>query len=307
MNNPYIPYPATIEDIREEVGGARPIKTFKVVFNEDDIKENFQYRSGQCAMLSLLGVGESMISITSTPTRKGYLEFSVMKLGKVTTALHDLEVGDEIGVRGPYGNSFPIEEWKGKNLIFIGGGIGQAPLRSVYSNVLDRRDEYGDISIIYGARSSSDLAFIHELEELEKRDDVDLRLCLDWKFGPEGKILKEAEQGWKVINTEKPECTLDEDSLCTRFTCFVPELVLVTEPSPENSIALTCGPPIMIKFVIENLLKLGFSADQIYTTLEMRMKCGIGKCGRCNIGNLYVCKDGPVFTYQQLMNVEGER
>ena len=307
MNNPYMPYPATIEDIREEVGGARPIKTFKVVFNEDELKDNFQYRSGQCAMLSLLGVGESMISITSPPTRKGYLEFSVMKLGKVTTALHDMEAGDEIGVRGPYGNSFPIEEWKGKNLIFIGGGIGQAPLRSVYSNVLDRRDEYGDISIIYGARTSSDLAFIHELEELEKRDDVDLRLCLDWKFGPEGKILEEAEQGWKVINTERPECTLDEDSLCTRFTCFVPELVLVTEPSPENSIALTCGPPIMIKFVIENLLKLGFSAEQIYTTLEMRMKCGIGKCGRCNIGNLYVCKDGPVFTYQQLMSVEGER
>ena len=248
-----------------------------------------------------------MISITSSPTRKGYLEFSVMKLGKVTTALHDLEVGDTIGVRGPYGNSFPIEDWKGKNVIFIGGGIGQAPLRSVYTNVLDRRDEFGEISIIYGARTSCDLAFISELEELEKREDVDLRLCLDWKFGPAGKILEEAEEGWKVINTEQPECTLDEDSLCTRFTCFVPELVLVTEPNPENSIALTCGPPIMIKFVIQNLLKLGFNADQIYTTLEMRMKCGIGKCGRCNIGNLYVCKDGPVFTHRQLMKVEGER
>jgi len=216
-------------------------------------------------------------------------------------------VGDTIGVRGPYGNSFPIEEWKGKNLMFIGGGIGQAPLRSVYTNAIDNRDQYGDILIIYGARTSQDLTFLNELEELEKRDDVDLRLCLDWKFGAEGKILEESEPGWKVINTERPECTLDEDSLCTRFTCFVPELVFVTSPDPENSIALTCGPPIMIKFVVENLLKLGFTPDQIYTTLEMRMKCGIGKCGRCNIGNLYVCKDGPVFTHEQLMNIEGER
>lgn len=307
MTDHYMPHLATIDSIREEVGGLRPIKTFRVAFNDDQIKQEFQFRSGQCAMLSILGVGESMISITSSPTWKGYLEFAVMKLGKVTNALHDLEEGDVIGVRGPYGNSFPLEEWKGKNLIFIGGGIGQAPLRSVYSNVLDNRNEYGNITIIYGARSSSDLAFIGELEKLEERDDVDLRLCLDWKFGPGGKILEEAEPGWKVINVDEPECTLDEDSLCTRFTCFVPELVLVSTPDPENTIAITCGPPIMIRFVIENLTKLGFTPDQIYTTLEMRMKCGIGICGRCNIGSHYVCKDGPVFSHEELMNIQGER
>jgi NAD(P)H-flavin reductase len=307
MSNTYLPHTATIEEIRNEVGGARAIKTFKVVFDDEEMKNNFDYLSGQCAMLSLLGIGESMISITSSPTRKGFLEFAVMKQGKVTSALHDMEVGDSIGIRGPYGNHFPLEDWKGKDLIFIGGGIGQAPLRSVYTNALDNRDDYGDISIIYGARTSSDLAFMCELEELEKRDDVDLRLCLDWKFGAEGKILEEAEEGWKVINVEKPECTLDEDSLCTRFTCFVPELVLVTAPSPDNAIALTCGPPIMIKFVVDNLTQLGFTPDQIVTTMEMRMKCGIGKCGRCNIGNLYVCKDGPVFTHEELLTVKGER
>lgn len=308
MKNPYVPNVATIKSIRQEVCGPRPIKTFHVEFDDPALRESFIFNSGQTAMVSVLGTGESMLAISSPSTRKGYLDFSVMKSGgKNTTALHDLEVGDQVGVRGPYGNWFPLDEWRGKNLIFIGGGIGQAPLRSVYTNVLDRRTEFGDILIIYGARTSADLAFVEELEDLEKRDDVELRLCLDWKFGDGGKLLQEAEPGWTVINVDKPECTQEKDSMCTRFTCFVPELLLVTSPSPDNSIALTCGPPIMIKFVIDNLVKLGFQPDQIYTTLEMRMKCGIGKCGRCNIGNLYVCKDGPVFSYEQLQSIQGER
>jgi len=308
MNNPYVPNVATIKSINQEVCGPRPIKTFRVEFDDLALRKSFSFISGQTAMVSVLGTGESMFAISSPSTRKGYLDFSVMKTGgKNTTALHDLEVGDQVGVRGPYGNWFPLDEWRGKNLIFIGGGIGQAPLRSVYMNVLDRRAEFGDILIIYGARTSADLAFIEELEDLEKRDDVELRLCLDWKFGEGGKLLQEAEPGWKVINVDEPECTQEKDSMCTRFTCFVPELLLVTSPSPDNSIALTCGPPIMIKFVIDNLVKLGFQPDQIYTTLEMRMKCGIGKCGRCNVGNLYVCKDGPVFSYDQLQSIQGER
>jgi sulfhydrogenase subunit gamma (sulfur reductase) len=308
MKNPYVPNIATIKSIRQEVCGPRPIKTFHVEFDDPALRKSFIFNSGQTAMVSVLGTGESIFAISSPSTREGYLEFSVMKSGgKNTTALHDLEVGDQVGVRGPYGNWFPLDEWQGKNLIFIGGGIGQAPLRSVYMNVLDRRAEFGNILIIYGARTSDDLAFVEELEDLEKRDDVEIRLCLDWKFGEGGKLLQEAEPGWTVINVDKPECTLEKDSMCTRFTCFVPELLLMRSPSPDNSIALTCGPPIMIKFVIDNLVKLGFQPDQIYTTLEMRMKCGIGKCGRCNIGNLYVCKDGPVFSYQQLQSIQGER
>jgi len=273
--------------------------------NEED-RKTFSHKPGQCAIISLFGQGESMISITSSPTVVDYLEFAIMRVGKVTTSLHELEIGDIIGIRGPYGNSFPVNDWKGKNMIFIGGGIGQAPLRSVYSYVLDNRDDYGEVLIVYGARTSCDLTFMDELVKMEKRNDVDLRLCLDWKFGPEGKKLEEAEPGWKVIDVEKPECTLDDNPTCTRFTCFVPELVLVKSPDPENSIALTCGPPIMIKFVVGNLLKLGFTPDQIYTTLEMRMKCGIGKCGRCNIGSTYVCVDGPVFNYKQIQEMPQE-
>lgn len=304
-NNPYKPDLAVIEDIRQETTGPRAIKTFKVTFQDDKLREKFSYKSGQTALVSMFGKGESMFCITSTPTKKGFLEFSVMRMGKVTAALHDLEVGDIIGVRGPYGNDFPLEEWKGKNLVFIGGGIGQAPLRSVYLNVLDNRKKFGDVSIIYGARSSQDLSYKEEIFDFEKRDDVNTFLCLDWKFGKDGMIDEEAEEGWYKIDMKDPGKTKAPKGT-SRFTGFVPQVVLVTKPSPKNTVAITCGPPIMIKFVVENLKSLGFSNDQIYTTLEMRMKCGIGKCGRCNIGNVYVCKDGPVFSYTQLEQMPKE-
>ncbi len=304
-NNPYKPNIAVIEAIREETTGPRAIKTFTVSFKDEKLKKNFTYKSGQTAMVSMFGKGEAMFCITSSPTKKEYLEFSVMRMGKVTSALHELGVGDVVGVRGPYGNDFPLMKWKGKDLIFIGGGIGQAPLRSVYLNVLDNRKDYGDVSIIYGARTSQDLSYKEEIFDFEKRKDVNTYLCLDWKFGKDGMIDDEAEEGWYKINMKEPEKT-SAPKETTRFTGFVPQIVLVTKPSPKNSIAITCGPPIMIKYVVENLKKLGFENEQIYTTLEMRMKCGVGKCGRCNIGSIYVCKDGPVFSYSQLEKMPKE-
>ena len=200
-----------------------------------------------------------------------------MRLGKVTRSLHELETGDTVGVRGPYGNGFPVDEWKGKNILCIGGGIGQAPLRSLIQYVMDNRKDYGKLDVIYGARSTADLCYMDEFAGMEKRDDVDVHLSID-----------NEEEGW------------------TRFVGFVPDNLKRLAPSPENTIAITCGPPIMIKFVIQALEKLGFTPDQIFTTLEMRMTCGIGKCGRCNIGNLYVCKDGPVFSWEILKDVKGE-
>jgi NAD(P)H-flavin reductase len=276
--NPYQPWLATIQDIRQEVGGLRPIKTFKMKFKDEKVNNNFSYIPGQCAMVSMLGVGECFFAISSSPTKKGYIEVSVMKLGKVTSALHELEPGDTVGVRGPYGNNFDVDGWKKKNLVFIGGGIGQAPLRSLINYVVDNRKDYGKLDVIYGARTSKDISYKEEFAELEKRKDVDVHLSVDVE-----------EEGWN------------------KFVGFVPDNLLQVKPSPKNTIAITCGPPIMIKFVIQNLEKLGFTEDQIFTTLEMRMKCGIGKCGRCNIGNLYVCKDGPVFSYKQLKKIQGER
>jgi NAD(P)H-flavin reductase len=275
--NPYVPYPATVQSTRQETAGERVIKTFQVGFKNGTSPEGFPHKPGQCAMVGLLGVGESMISIASSPTQEDHLTFSIMKLGKVTSALHRLEEGQSLMVRGPYGNSFPVDDWKGKNILTIGGGIGQAPLRSIIQYVLDNRSDYDTLDLIYGARSTADLCYKEELSGLDEQDDVSVHLSID-----------EAEPGWE------------------RFVGFVPDNLLRIKPSPENTIAITCGPPIMIKFVIQGLVELGFTDDQIYTTLENRMKCGIGKCGRCNVGSLYVCKDGPVFSYAQLKSLPPE-
>ncbi|MEW6443728.1 MAG: FAD/NAD(P)-binding protein [bacterium] len=271
MNNPYLPHQGKILSVKQETAGDRVIRTFRIQLEEDAYREAFAYQPGQCAMVGVPGVGESMISIASSPTQKGSIAFSIMKLGKVTSALHAREAGDPVTVRGPYGNHFPVEEWKGKNIVTIGGGIGQAPLWGMTQYLLDNRQDYGTIDIIYGARTTADLCFKEELYALEKRDDVRVHLSIDVK-----------EEGWE------------------RFVGFVPTNLLRVKPSPENAIAITCGPPVMIRFVLKNLQELGFSDDQIYTTLENRMKCGIGKCGRCNVGPLYVCKDGPVFSFTRL-------
>jgi NAD(P)H-flavin reductase len=276
--NPYLPWLADIDEIRDEVIGERAIKTFRLSFQDDAVQKRFQYSPGQCIMVSVFGEGECMFAISSSPTERGYLEVSVMNLGKVTSVLHQCEVGDTLGVRGPYGNGFDVDTWKGKNIVFIGGGIGQAPLRSLIQYMVDNREDYGKLDVIYGARTSNDLCYKQELFDLEKNDSVDVHISIDVE-----------EDGW------------------TRFVGFVPDNLLQVAPSPDNAIAITCGPPIMIHFVIQNLLQLGFEEDQIYTTLEMRMKCGIGKCGRCNIGNVYVCKDGPVFSYAQLKTMKGEK
>ena len=272
VHNDYIPKLAHILEIKEEVGGARPIKTFRTQFQD---KNDFSFRCGQCAMLSVFGKGESMISISSSPLVKDYLQFSILKMGRVTSALHEMLPGDIIGIRGPYGNGFPIKDWKGKNIIFIGGGIGLAPIWSVLNTALGKKEEYGDLTLIYGARTSKDLVFSDELKEIKKKIAVHLSIDVE-------------ESDWN------------------EFVGFVPQNVTDKKPSPNNAIAITCGPPIMIKFVIKALEDLGFEDEQIYTTVENKMKCGIGKCGRCNIGLHYICKDGPVYSWAELKKLPQE-
>ena len=270
MSNPYIPYPAVIKDIRQETEGERAINTFTVDFADKKVWNEFAHKPGQCAMVGIPGAGESMISICSSPTQAGYLQFSIMKMGKVTTALHELGVGDTITVRGPYGTPFPVDDWKGKKILTIGGGIGLAPLRPIINYVMHNSNEYKGLDIIYGARSPQDLVFMEELEKMKKDGSAGVSLTVD----------AEAD-GWN------------------NNVGFVPQYLLDLKPSPKNTIAVTCGPPIMIKFVLQNLVELGFGDDQIFTTLENRMKCGIGKCGKCNVGGVYICKDGPVFSYDK--------
>lgn len=271
-HNEYIPKLAEIIEVKEEVGAPRSIKTFRTRFLHEN---HFSYRCGQCAMISVLGKGESMISISSPPAIKEYLQFSVLLMGRVTSALHEMEEGDIIGIRGPYGNGFPIEEWKGKDLVFIGGGIGLAPIWSVLHTALANKQDYGSLTLIYGARTSRDIVFKQELEDLRKHAQVHLS-----------------------VDQEEPDWG--------EFVGFVPQNVADKKPSPKKSIAITCGPPIMIKFVILTLKDLGFEDNRIYTTVENKMKCGIGKCGRCNIGNHYVCKDGPVYSWAELKKLPQE-
>ncbi len=271
-DNPYLPELARIVEIKEEVGGERAIKSFRTRFIQ---KNGFSFQCGQCAMLSVFGKGESMISISSSPFTSEYHQFSIMKMGRVTTALHEMQEDDIIGIRGPFGNGFPIDQWKGKHLIFIGGGIGLAPIWSVLHTALHQHEDYGDLTLIYGARTSGHLVFKDELEEL--RDTITVHLSVD-----------EEEPGWE------------------EFVGFVPQNVTEKKPSPENAIAVTCGPPIMIKYVIQALRELEFDDSQIYTTIENKMKCGIGKCGRCNLGAHYVCKHGPVYSWAELKQLPQE-
>jgi sulfhydrogenase subunit gamma (sulfur reductase) len=272
-SNPFRPELATIQDIIQETSN---ILTFRVVLNDEQKMREFSFQPGQAGQLSVFGVGESTFVINSPPTRKDYLQFSVMRTGEVTQRLHQLNIGDQIGVRAPLGNGFPVDELKGHDILLIAGGIGMAPLRTLLLYMLDNRQDYGDIMVIYGARSPEDLCYTYEFDEW-RSGGVRLVLTVDREF-----------PGWK------------------ERVGFVPTVLTEEAPSSYNCKAITCGPPIMIKFVLIGLKRLDFEDHQIITTLEKRMKCGIGICGRCNIGTKYVCVDGPVFSYEELRQMVPE-
>lgn len=268
-----IPMPAVVTDIRTDTPD---VKTFRVVGLDGGVC--FEHRPGQCAMLTLPGVGEAMFSITSSPTNTKYKEFSIKRCGEVTDALHAMEVGQQIGIRGPYGKPFPVDTvFKQQNLLFIAGGIGLAPLRSVINYVRDNRQNYGHVDVVYGARSADDLVDYQEITtEWQQEEDFNVYLTID-----------RPQEGW------------------TGNVGFVPAY-LKELAFDSNRTAVTCGPPIMIKFVLASLVEMGFDKTQVYTTLELKMKCGVGKCGRCNIGSKYVCKDGPVFRCDEIDELPNE-
>ena len=268
-----IPKIGVITDIRKDTPD---VKTFRVVGT--DGKKLFKHMPGQCAMVSVPGVVECMFSITSSPTNEDYMEFSIKKCGCVTEVIHAMEVGQQITVRGPYGKNFPVEEdFKGKDLLFIAGGIGLAPLRSVINYVRHYRQNYGKVVIVYGARSKDDLVDIDEIKnEWMNEENIEVYLTID-----------RPQDGWDG------------------HVGFVPAYVKELDLNP-NMTAVLCGPPIMIKFTLAGLLELGFDKSRVYTTLELRMKCGVGKCGRCNVGDKFVCKDGPVFRMTELDELPDE-
>ena len=278
MSNPYIPKLAVIRKVITE-NEVNDIKTFELVFQDPEAMKNFKYRCGQFAEISVFGAGECPIGIASSPMDKDYIQFTVKKVGVVTTALHNCEEGTVIGVRGPFGNGFPMERMEGRNIVVIGGGFAFTTLRSLTKFILHEanRDKFKDVTVIYGARNPGELSYKYDLEAWGKRDDINLNVTID-----------SAVPGW------------------TGLVGFVPAVTKQVAPSSKNAIAVVCGPPIMIRFTIPVLNELGFPPEDIFLSLEMRMKCGIGKCGRCNIGDKFVCKDGPVFAYRELQMMPKE-
>jgi NAD(P)H-flavin reductase len=271
--NPYVPLPVRVSEVVFETEH-RTIKTLRFEF----LAARFTFACGQFAEVLVPGKGEAPFGMASSPM-KDSLEFTVSRVGSVTSAIHDLEVGDHVGVRGPLGNGFPMKDLEGKDLVLIGGGFGFTTLRSLTNYVLHpvNRQHFGRMTVIYGARTPGMMLYKAELEQWGKRSDIDLRLTID-----------RAVAGWGQL------------------VGFVPAVTEQVRPSAGNAMALVCGPPVMIKFTLPVLRKLGFAPEQVLLSLEMKMKCGIGQCGRCNIGNKYVCKDGPVFSLAELASLPDE-
>ncbi|MGC9998609.1 MAG: FAD/NAD(P)-binding protein [Bryobacteraceae bacterium] len=273
MQNPYKP------DLMEVIGVRQhtvDVKSVRLRFQDAERAKGFDFRVGQFGIFSAFGWGESTFNICSSSTWHDHIEFCFRKVGRVTDALWEAGEGDTLGFRGPYGNGYPMEHWRGKNLIFLGGGIAMPPIRCAIWYALENRADYGDITIVYGARTVGDLVYADELDQ--------------WAGHPKVRVIRCVDPGG-----ETPDWKGEIG--------FVPTVFERAHVAAGNAVALVIGPPIMIKNTIPVLERLGAKMSDVYTSLENRMKCGIGKCGRCNAGPVYVCKEGPVFTFENLRDM----
>jgi len=260
---------------------------------DEKFAKAFDYKPGQFMEVSVMGVGEAPISICSIPTKEGLIDLCVRNVGRVTNSIHHLDVGSLVGIRGPYGNGFPMEEMERSNLLLVAGGLGVAPLRSVLQYALKDRAKYKGITIFYGIRTYDTMLFRDEFYNLLAEGD---------KLGCKFYLSYE--------DAKDKQCLSIEAEHSNRCMCgVVTKLFERIEVSPEDTYAIICGPPIMYKFVVRELTKRNIPPEKIYMTLERRMKCGIGKCGHCIVGDgtsiKYVCKDGPVFTYWDALHTKG--
>jgi len=273
MRDPYLPERAAIEKIRRETVDT---KTYTVRLLNEQRRAEFSVEPGQFIMVSLLGIGEAPFSLSSSPNSDGAFDTTIRAVGNITSTLDRLEVGAAIGVRGPYGRGWPIESARGKDVLIIAGGIGLPPLRPVITKIAEERRDYGRLEILYGARTPDQMIFPYEYDDWRKIKETRLELTVD----------------------SVPPSTAWQHKVGVVTTLFSE-----METSPENSLVMTCGPEIMMRFVVRGLLAKKFSPDQIYVSLERRMKCGIAQCGHCQIGPKYVCKDGPIFRLSEIQGL----
>jgi NAD(P)H-flavin reductase len=249
-------------------------KLFEIKFEDEHVNDFFDYQPGQFVLLTVFGVGEVPISITSSPTKRGSFELGIRMVGNVTKKLHSMKIGDIVGIKGPFGQGFPINENRNRDLLFVCGGIGYLPLRSAFRDAIDKREHFGQLFILYGDRCPADILFPDENTDYLNRDDIQFHQTVD----------RDDDKCWDgnigVVTTLFPKITEEVDA--------------------KNTVAMICGPPVMYRFVIKELEKLGIKDDNIYLSLERRMKCGVGKCCHCGIGDKFVCLDGPVFSLAQI-------
>ena len=274
--NGYVPHLMRIADAHDET---HDVRTLRLDFLEPAAGELFRWRAGQFGQYSVFGTGECVFTIANPPTRPGHIECTFREVGKLTSGLHRLSPGQVVGFRGPYGNAFPLQGWRGRDIAFVGGGIGMAALHAPLREVLDRRDEYGDVLVLNGARSVGDIVYREEMRE--------------W----------ESIRGVRIVRTVDPGGeTPDWDG----EVGLIPSVFERLAPSPSNRVVVICGPPVMLRFMLIAAEKLGFAPEQVVTTLENKMKCGVGQCGRCNVGPFFVCRDGPVVTAADLKRLPAD-
>ncbi len=267
----YAPMMARVVKITEETP---TIKTFRLMFLRKRDRKRFSFMPGQFGMFSLMGIGEATFSMCSAPDGEE-IEISVRNVGATTNAMFSMKKGDTIGVRGPYGNGFPVEEMKGRDIVIVAGGIGFPPLASVLEYILSRRESYGKVTVIYGVKEVGDIVYRYKGPAWRKHRDV------------------------KIITTVEDRCR-GWDGCVGLVTDQLKKLSI----DKENTVGISCGPPIMLRFVAMGFQEMGINAENIHLSLERMMQCGIGKCGHCNIGGKYVCRDGPVFPLTELRRMQ---